>query len=131
MNSHRSLLARLATLSVAGAALLSVPVFADSGKDMLKKGNQVTVTGEVLDMACYVDHGASGAGHASCAEKCIKSGLPVGLKGSDGKTYLLIGEHMPANKDLAPYAAKTITVQGKLVERDGINLLENIEIVKS
>jgi hypothetical protein len=42
----------------------------------------------------------------------------------------LIGEHKPANTELAQFAAKTITVKGKFVNRDGINLLENIEIVK-
>jgi hypothetical protein len=98
--------------------------------DMAKSGSTVTVTGEVLDMACYLDHGASGEKHAGCAEKCISSGLPVGLKSADGTVYLLIGEHKPANAELAPYAAKTITVKGKFVNRDGINLLENIEIVK-
>ena len=90
----------------------------------------VTVTGEVLDMACYLDHGATGEKHASCAKTCIESGLPVGLKTADGKTYLLIGEHKPINKQLAAYAAKTITVRGKLVTRDGISMLANIEIVK-
>jgi hypothetical protein len=53
----------------------------------------------------------------------------VGLKSADGTVYLLIGAHQPANEKLAQYAAKTITVKGKLVSRDGINLLENIEIV--
>jgi hypothetical protein len=98
--------------------------------DMAKSGSEITVTGEVLDMACYLDHGAHGAKHAECAQKCISSGLPVGLKTADGTTYLLIGEHMPANSELAQYAAKTITVKGKFVSRDGINLLENIEIMK-
>ena len=95
-----------------------------------KSGSDITVTGEVLDMACYLDHGAQGEKHADCAKMCISSGLPVGLKSTDGTVYLLIGQHMPANKDLAQYAAKTITVKGKFVSRDGINLLENIEIVK-
>ena len=31
-----------------------------------------TVKGEVLDMACYLDHGAKGEKHKGCAEKCIK-----------------------------------------------------------
>lgn len=92
-------------------------------------GGQVTLTGEVLDLACYLDHGAHGAKHADCAKTCISSGLPVGLKSADGTVYLLIGDHKPANDVLAQYAAKTITVKGKLVTRDGINLLENIEIV--
>lgn len=94
-------------------------------------GSEITVTGEILDMACYLDHGAHGAGHADCARTCINNGLPVGIKSADGTTYLLIGEHMPANRELAQYAAKTITVRGKFVERDGIKLIENIEIVKS
>jgi len=93
-------------------------------------GTEVTVKGEVLDMACYLDHGAHGEKHAQCAQMCIESGLPVGIKGEDGKTYLLIGEHKPLNKELAPYAAKIITVKGKFVSRDGINMIENAEIVK-
>jgi hypothetical protein len=91
-------------------------------------GGDVTVKGEVLDMACYLDHGAQGAGHAGCAEKCISSGLPVGLKTADGQVYLLIGEHKPLNDQLASYAAKTVTIHGKLVERDGIKLIENAEL---
>jgi hypothetical protein len=113
----------------AGAAFAALPLAAQTAPP--KASSEVTVTGEVLDMACYLDHGAHGEKHAGCAEKCISSGLPVGLKGTDGKTYLLIGEHMPANDVLAKLAAQTITVKGKLVSRDGINLLENIEIVKS
>jgi hypothetical protein len=91
----------------------------------------ITVTGEVLDMACYLDHGAQGDKHADCAKTCIEGGLPVGIKSADGKTYLLIGEHKPLNKQLAPYAAKTITVKGKLVERDGFKAIANAEIVKA
>ena len=90
----------------------------------------VTVTGEVLDMACYLDHGAHGEKHAECAKTCIESGLPVGIKTADGKVYLVIGEHKPLNKELAPLAAKTVTLKGKLVTRDGISMLENAEIVK-
>lgn len=93
------------------------------------QAEDVTVTGEVLDMACYLDHGAHGEGHAACAQKCIASGLPVGIKTADGKTYLLIGEHKPLNDVLAPLAAKTVTVKGKLVTRDGISMIENAEIV--
>jgi hypothetical protein len=90
---------------------------------------KVTVTGEVLDMACYLDHGAHGAKHAACAAKCIRSGLPVGIKSeADGQVYLLIGQHEPLNDKLADYAGKTITVTGKLAERDGLKLIENAEI---
>jgi type 1 fimbria pilin len=93
-------------------------------------GQEVTVTGEVLDMSCYIDHGAMGEKHAACAKKCIASGLPVGIKANDGKTYLLIGDHKPANSELADDAAKTITVKGKAVSRDGTSMIENAVVQK-
>jgi hypothetical protein len=120
---------KILSLLAAGAVFTILPLAARAA-DIAKSGEETTVTGEVLDMACYLDHGAHGEKHADCAQKCISSGLPVGLKTTDGTVYLLIGEHKPANQELAQYAAKTITVKGKLVSRDGINLLENIEIVK-
>lgn len=125
-----SFVSRFVSLCTAGAALALAPLALHAADMKGDDDGQVTVTGEVLDMACYLDHGAHGAKHADCAKKCITSGLPVGLKSADGKVYLLIGEHMPANAELAEHAAQTITVKGKLVQRDGINLLENIEIQK-
>jgi hypothetical protein len=34
----------------------------------------------------------------------------------------------PINSELVSLAAKTITVKGKLVSRDGFNMIENAEI---
>jgi hypothetical protein len=87
------------------------------------------VTGEIVDMMCYVDHNASGDKHAACAAKCIKGGGPVGIS-SEGKTYLVVGDHKPMNDQLAEYAGKTVTLKGKVAEREGITMLENAEIVK-
>ena len=88
------------------------------------------VTGEVVDMMCYVDHNAVGEKHGqSCGAKCVKNGGPVGIV-SDGKAYLVVGEHKPINDQLAEYCGKTITLKGKMAERGGIAMLENAEIVK-
>ena len=88
------------------------------------------VTGEVVDMMCYVDHNGIGEKHGqSCGAKCIKSGGPVGIV-SEGKAYLVVGEHKPINDQLAEYCGKSITVKGKLAERGGIAMIENAEIVK-
>ncbi len=117
----------------AAAAFVTSPLFAaeEAGKKHEHAaGETKKVTGEVVDLACYLDHGATGADHADCAKKCITGGLPVGLKAADGKTYLLIGDHAPMNKELAEYAAKTITVEGKVVSHDGINMIENATIQK-
>jgi len=88
------------------------------------------VTGEVVDMMCYVDHNAVGEKHGqSCGAKCIKNGGPVGIV-IDGKAYLVVGEHKPMNDQLAEYCGKTITLKGKMAERGGIAMIENAEIVK-
>jgi type 1 fimbria pilin len=113
------------TVTIIGAGLIAV-----WSTSAAEEQGEVTVKGEVLDMACYLDHGAHGDKHAQCATTCIESGLPVGIKGADGKTYLIIGDHKPMNKELAEHAAKTITVKGKLVSRDGINMIANAQIVK-
>ena len=88
------------------------------------------VTGEVVDMMCYIDHNAVGEKHGqSCGAKCIKLGGPAGIV-SEGKAYLVVGEHKPINDQLAEYCGKNITVKGKIAERGGIAMIENAEIVK-
>ncbi len=88
------------------------------------------VTGEVVDMMCYVDHNAVGEKHGqSCGAKCIKSGGPVGIV-ENGKAYLVVGEHKPMNDQLAEYCGKSVTLKGKMAERGGIAMIENAEIVK-
>ena len=88
------------------------------------------VTREVVDMMCYIDHNAVGEKHGqSCGAKCIKNGGPVGIV-SEGKAYLVVGEHKPINDQLAEYCGKNITLKGKLAERGGVAMIENAEIVK-
>ncbi len=105
-----------------GLGLMAAPkTYAAGGKTM-------TIKGEVVDLACYLDHGARGEKHKTCAANCISSGLPVGLL-SGHKLYLVIGEHKPMNDVLAKKAAQTITLRGKVVERNGMKMIENAEIV--
>jgi len=102
----------------------------EHGKQDLTAAAEKTVTGEVVDMMCYVDHNAVGEKHGqSCGAKCIKNGGPVGVV-ENGKAYLVVGEHKPMNDQLAEYCGKTVTLKGKMAERGGIAMLENAEIVK-
>ena len=99
-------------------------------KDKLAAESSKEISGEVVDMMCYLDHNAVGEKHGgSCGTTCIKNGGPVGIV-SDGKAYLVVGEHKPMNDQLADYCGKNITLKGKLAERGGIAMLENAEIVK-
>jgi hypothetical protein len=102
----------------------------EHGKEDLNAAAEKTVTGEVVDMMCYIDHSAMGDKHAACGAKCIKGGGPVGIV-SDGKAYLVVGEHKPINDQLADSCGKTITLKGKMAERGGIAMIENAEIVKN
>ena len=92
-------------------------------------GKTQTLKGEVVDLMCYLDHGARCEKHKGCAETCIKNGGPVGLLSGD-QLYLVVGDHKPMNKELAAYAAQTITLKGKVVEKNGMKLIENAQVVK-
>ena len=100
------------------------------GRHPLVQGQEIVVKGEVLDMTCYIAHNLSGPQHAECAKTCIRKGLPVGIKGEDGKTYLLVGKTQPVNAELADHAAKTVTIRGKETIRDGFAQLQVEEIRK-
>jgi hypothetical protein len=89
-----------------------------------------TITGEVTDVFCYLSHREQGQGkaHASCAKKCIGSGLPVAIR-SGGMLYLAtMADHGAANKELADLAGQTVTVRGKVLEGDGQRLIAIEEI---
>lgn len=101
----------------------------EHAKESMDASATKEVTGEIVDMMCYVDHNAMGEKHASCGAKCIKSGGPVGIV-SDGKAYLVVGDHKPMNDVLAEYAGKTVTLKGKMANNGGVTMLENAEIVK-
>ena len=129
--SNKPTVLRVAVTAAFIAALASAPLaIAQEHEHGSDDAASKEVTGEVVDMMCYVDHNAVGEKHGqSCGAKCIKSGGPVGIV-SEGKAYLVVGEHKPINDQLAEYCGKTITVKGKLAERGGIAMIENVEVVK-
>ena len=94
----------------------------------VRAAEEGTVTGEIVDLMCYLDHGAKGEKHSGCAATCISKGGPVGLLTADGQLYLVIGNHAPMNEKLAPLAGKTVTLKGKKVEKSGMKMIENAEV---
>jgi hypothetical protein len=92
---------------------------------------EILVTGEVLDMTCYIASNLSGPEHAECAKVCIRRGLPAGIKTKNGKVYLLTGKPGDSiNAELADYAAQIVTIKGKETVRDGFAQLQIEEIRK-
>ena len=96
-------------------------------------GQAQRLTGEVVDVACYLGHGKDGLGpaHADCAKKCIQSGLPVALKVGDQLYLAAMANHDPANKTLAPFAGQQVTVRGQVMEQDGQHLVMISQVEKA
>lgn len=89
-------------------------------------GKEVSLKGELVDMACYMAHEGKGKKHADCARMCVlKDGAPLGLVTPDGKTYLLVEDHM-SPKARKPFAqakelvSETVTIKGDAYERGGL-----------
>ncbi|HWH69865.1 MAG TPA: hypothetical protein VNT26_10790, partial [Candidatus Sulfotelmatobacter sp.] len=95
--------ASVATLALSAALVLPAVSF---GADEKASGDTQTLKGEVVDLMCYLDHGAKGEKHKNCAQTCIKGGGPVGLLSGD-QLYLVVGDHKPMNDQLAAKAAQT------------------------
>jgi hypothetical protein len=86
---------------------------------------EVTLTGEVVDLHCYLTRGARGPGHAGCAKACIGRGVTPGFVAEDGRVFLLLAEKPFSVKDqVAGLAGETVTVHGTAVQRDGLNGLQ-------
>src|SRR5437773_7002600 len=70
----RSLKVAVAAGFISALAFSPLALAAEQGKENLDASASKEITGEVVDMMCYVDHNAMGDKHAGCAAKCIKGG---------------------------------------------------------
>jgi hypothetical protein len=91
------------------------------------KGEPITVTGEVIDLSCYLQVGKHGDKHKACGQKCATSGQPIGILLEDGSIYTLMDEeHDPRRdgmtelrKQLIENMANVVKVNGTLTEVEG------------
>jgi hypothetical protein len=107
---------------------LSAPVFAE------------TVTGKVVDMACYnadksntgVDHKMPKGDTKDCALGCAKAGQPLALLTSDGKVYQISGSlAAEKNAKLIAHVSHTVEITGDVMNHDGKMMImgENLKMV--
>ena len=105
----------------------SVPAIAHEGHHMAgEKLVTKKITGEVVDMGCWLGHAARGEKHVSCATKCLNQGMPMGLLTSNGTLYLVTLDHDNADpfNGLKDMAGKNVTVTGELLTRSGTKAIE-------
>lgn len=118
----KNLTSMYSRLGVMLLAILCFAYFSTYASGINGDGEEINVTGEVLDMSCFMASGAKGEGHKGCAEKCINGGMPIGLLGTDGKVYLLVEDHKNADpyQSLKTMAAENVAVTGKYFVRNGM-----------
>jgi len=109
------------------SATLAQPVLLLAADE--KEAKTEEIKGEVVDLMCYLDHGAKGEKHKGCAEGCIKGGGPVGLLSGD-QVYLVVGDHKPLNAELASKAGQEVTLKGQIATRSGMKMIQKAELVK-
>ena len=88
------------------------------------------VTGEIVDMSCYISHGARGEKHAKCAKGCASKGLPIGILTESGDLYLLIENHDQADAyaTAKEKAAENVTVNGMVFESGGVKAIQVLAV---
>ncbi len=111
------------------AAVAAVVLSAASHGAAQAAAQRVQVSGEVIDSWCYLTEimYPEGSAHHLCAVWCAAGGIPVGIKGDDGKVYtvLKLGADATsvANPGVLEIQSHKVTVDGDLYVRDGINYL--------
>jgi len=121
MKRISTIVAVVAVLSWSAAAI------AHEGHHMPgEKAVAKTVTGEVVDMGCWLGHAARGKDHISCATKCLNQGMPVGLLTGNGTLYLVTLDHDNADpyNSLKDMAGKNVSITGELLSRSGVKAIE-------
>jgi len=109
---------------VAGAAFVAALAMPALAADM-------TVKGEVVDIACATSkkEAGKGAGHATCAMVCAKKGQPVGIMTADA-IYTVTGDYAAnTNSKLLDFVAKNVIVTGAVTEKDGVKSI-NVKSIK-
>ncbi|NJM81397.1 MAG: hypothetical protein HC844_01920 [Tabrizicola sp.] len=120
-------------------AMAAIPLL--PGAARADEGQRVTVTGEFIDTWCYFSgvmggtDAVVGSAHHTCAMWCSAGGVPVGLLAEDGTVYMVlkVGEEAATNGGqlLLSMASDTITADGMLYTRDGLNYIVVTEIVSN
>lgn len=88
-------------------------------------GSATTISGEIVDMACYMGGGEHGEKHAQCANMCVTGGAPMGLLTKSGDLYLVVADHANEKpydeaKKLAGGGAK---LTGHVTKKGGVQAL--------
>jgi hypothetical protein len=116
------LTAGIIVLALGSAALADDMSNMGSSGTMKMTGKKVTITGNVVDLTCYMSSMAQGASHAACAKACLLKGQPFGIQTSDGNIVTILGSGpgQGYTDKLAPFVEQKVTVTGTEFQGHGV-----------
>ena len=93
-------------------------------RKVLERAEVRTITGEVVDVSCFLQLGKRGEAHISCGQKCVRNGQPIGILTDEERLYLVIPEEHHPRRDgqvsikerFADLMAKRVRVSGMVTE---------------
>ncbi|HEV8129072.1 MAG TPA: hypothetical protein VGQ14_05400 [Candidatus Eisenbacteria bacterium] len=93
-----------------------------SPKGAPMKGTYTTITGEVMDPACFLEAGSKsiGPGHFQCAVDCARSGQTLAIYDRQNDRIYFVAGELPGknpNDPLMPYIHKKVDVTGAVYHR--------------
>jgi hypothetical protein len=121
----------------AAAVFFGVP----SSSSAAAEGERVTIKGEFIDTWCYFSgvmggpDAVVGSAHHTCAMWCSAGGVPVGILGEDGQVYMVLkieaDDASNGGDTQLSMASDTVTADGMLYHRDGLNYIVVSKIVSN
>ena len=118
---------------IAGALILACAVVVANAQEKTATKTKETssasntgprsITGEVVDPACWVINGAKGEAHKECAIACAKAGQTLAiLERKTSKVYIMASERPgeDPNKAVIDFVGQAVLVKGKVYSRGGL-----------
>ena len=107
---------------IVGSVLFALIVVGTAFPATGRAQEDITVQGEILDMACYMAKGSVGPSHKACAVLCAKKGVPIGVLTDTGEVYLLLDDHNNPDPydDAKKLAGEHAKINGKKYNKQGV-----------
>ena len=122
----KRILAPATLLALCAMSLAAQQPAQQQQKPAAAAGDEATITGQVIDLNCYVSMGASGASHKACAQACAKAGVALAILSSDGTLYMPVSAKPadPQNARLEPFAEGKVKVTGTHRMASGMHTIQ-------
>ncbi|HEY2924978.1 MAG TPA: hypothetical protein VGJ98_08455 [Candidatus Eisenbacteria bacterium] len=111
---------------VLAMALFLFGALAIAATPAAQKAAAKTISGEIVDLSCYLGRGGKGPEHKECAATCIANGGPMGLLTSKGLLYVLTMNHENADafNQAKKFAGDQVKVTGPVTTKNATRALE-------